>query len=275
MKMMRNYQGQKGQALLIILLVMAVGLTIGLAVVSRSVTDIGISRQEEESSRVFSVAEAGIEEALKLGGIPPDVVIGDIRATVTTNNLGGTNVFVFPGKYRAGDTQTFWLVAHDSNGNLTETGRYTGTTIDFYWGNENQDPDSSAPALEVLLIYKEGSNFKIKRGAFDPNTSRANGFSSAEVGSYSLGDKTFRFRAERFNLPGTPYVLRLKLLYNTQEQILGIRGTANFPTQGVCYESTATAQQSGITRKVRQCQFYNAPPAIFDYVLFSGGDLVK
>ncbi|MGB9585898.1 MAG: hypothetical protein ACPL7A_00585, partial [Anaerolineales bacterium] len=75
-----------GQALLIILLVMAVGLTIGLAVISRSVTDIRISRQEEESARMFSVAEAGIEEALKAGAsFPPqgmDVPIGDVTARV-------------------------------------------------------------------------------------------------------------------------------------------------------------------------------------------------
>ena len=64
---MKNLRNQRGQALLIVVLVMAVALTIGLAVVSRSITDIKISRQEEESARVFSVAEAGIEEALKLG----------------------------------------------------------------------------------------------------------------------------------------------------------------------------------------------------------------
>ena len=59
-------KSELGQALIIILLVMAVGLTMGLAVVSRSVTDIRISQQEEESARAFSAAEAGIRQQLTI-----------------------------------------------------------------------------------------------------------------------------------------------------------------------------------------------------------------
>jgi len=268
-----------GQALLIILLVMAVGLTIGLAVISRSITDIGISRQEEESARVFSVAEAGIEEALRLGYAPAGAIeIGGITATVGKTDLGKSSEFAFPGEYEAGDIQTLWLVGYDSNGNLTETGRYTGSAIDLYWGNEGQDANqSNTPALEATLIYKDGSSFKIKRGAFDPNSGRraSNEFDSADSGTYSVGGKTFQFRKLEFTLPGIPYALRLRLLYNDQAQILGVKGMSNLPSQGVCYESTATNSQTGITRKVRQCQFHKAPPGIFDYVLYSEEDLIK
>ena len=275
---MKNLRNQRGQALLIVVLVMAVALTIGLAVVSRSITDIKISRQEEESSRVFSVAEAGIEEALKLGS-GTSGAISEISYTVSETAQGGGREFVFPATINAGDTQTVWLVEHDNDGNLTETGRYTGNTIDLYWGNENQDPNqSTTPALEVSVIYKEGTSYKLTRGAFDPNSSRRNdnSFDEADVGSYSIGGKTFRFRKLGFTLPGgIPYALRLRLLYNNdQAQILGIAGTSNFPSQGKCYESTASLSTSGITRKVQQCQFHKTPPGIFDYVLFSEGDLV-
>lgn len=293
MKSLRKQRGQapnlcehsSGQALLIVVLIMAVALTIGLAVVSRSITDIKISRQEEESSRVFSVAEAGIEESLKAGAAT-SVTIGTITASVTETAQGGGTEFVFPQAIEAGDTQTVWLVEHDSDGNLTETGRYTGNTIDLYWGNENQNPGQlTAPALEVSVIYKEGSVYKIIRGAFDPYTGtdanrNANSFDDADIGNYPIGGKTFRFRKLGFTLPGgTPYAARLRLIYNDQAQILGIAdnnadGVQNFPSQGKCYESTASLSTSGITRKVQQCQFHKAPPGIFDYVLFSEGDLV-
>jgi len=294
MKNTTNQKGQapnlckhsSGQALLIVVLVMAVALTIGLAVVSRSITDIKISRQEEESARVFSVAEAGIEEALKLGS-GTSGTISEISYTVSETGQGGGREFVFPTGSQAGDTQTVWLVEHD-NGNLTETGRYTGNTIDLYWGNENQDPNqSTTPALEVSVIYKDGSVYKIKRGAFDPYTGTdpnrtANGFENAGSGSYSISGKTFRFRKLGFTLPGgTPYAIRLKLIYNNdQSQILGVAdnnadGAQNFPSQGKCYESTASLSTSGITRKVQQCQFHKTPPGIFDYVLFSEGGLTK
>lgn len=54
-----------GQAALIVTLVVIVGLTVAVAVISRSVTDVGVSTQEEERARSFSAAEAGIEDALR------------------------------------------------------------------------------------------------------------------------------------------------------------------------------------------------------------------
>ena len=95
---------QSGQALLIILLVMAVGLTVALAIVSRSVTDIRISRQEEESARAFSAAEAGIEQAL-IGG-EGDYSIESEGETITAHvsqvGQGGGQTFIFPGQVQRG-----------------------------------------------------------------------------------------------------------------------------------------------------------------------------
>jgi Tfp pilus assembly protein PilX len=58
---------QNGQALLIVLLGMAVVLTLVLSIVSRSVTDVSITKRDEESLRAFSAAEAGVEQALLVG----------------------------------------------------------------------------------------------------------------------------------------------------------------------------------------------------------------
>lgn len=268
-----------GQSLIIILLIAAVGLTIGLAVISRSITDIKVSQQEEESARVFSVAEAGIEEALKLGSIPSGgITIGDITATVEQTSLGENKEFAFPGEYEAGDTQTLWLVNHDEEENLIESGGYTGSSIEIYWGKAGEESNSdTTPAIEVTLLYKDGDIFKIKRGAFDPNSSRTNSnhFELPDTGSppYTIGGKDFQFK-KTFSLVGIPYLLRLRLIYNNQPQIIGVKGDSNLPKQGVCYTSTATSEE-GVTRKVRHCQLYKTPPGIFDYVLYSEEDLKK
>jgi len=58
---------ESGQALLIVLLGMAVILTLVLSIVSRSVTDISLTKKDEESLRAFSAAEAGVEQLL-VGG---------------------------------------------------------------------------------------------------------------------------------------------------------------------------------------------------------------
>ena len=64
---MSNFQSQKGQALLIVVLAMVVALTVGLSVVSRSITNLKNSQQEIDSQKALSAAEAGVELAIKNG----------------------------------------------------------------------------------------------------------------------------------------------------------------------------------------------------------------
>ncbi|MDO8504064.1 MAG: choice-of-anchor R domain-containing protein [bacterium] len=111
---------QRGQALLIILLVMAVALTIALSIASRSIADITISQKEEEAARAFSAAEAGIEQALitqsgTSGGLPAG---GQFTATITSLAEGGTNMIV-PILLASAETIPIWFVAHDGTGALT------------------------------------------------------------------------------------------------------------------------------------------------------------
>lgn len=273
-----------GQALLIVVLVMAVALTVGLAVISRSVTDIRISQQEEESARVFSAAEAGLEQAFltKPAG-QYQYTVGDFTATVTGGTLAVGSEFNFGGgKFAAGDTQTLWLVSHTGD-QLDESGdRFPASgTINICWGDNVADKS----AIEAILIYKDsGGNFKVAKGAYDADSSRraSNGFDLADdIGGVNCGNLAFReelILTTKFNLPSGSilYALRLRLLYNTQPQSLAVRGSTDFPVQGTCYESTAAHKdRPSITRKIRQCQLYKAPVGIFDYVLYSEGDLKK
>lgn len=274
-----------GQALLIIVLIMTVALTIGLAVVSRSVTDIAISYQEEEAARAFSTAEAGIEDALAqnlaIGGAPLSGSIGLVDYTVSASAQGGGRVFIFPQAIEAGETQTVWLVGHNADGEPDAgEGSFGGNVLVFHWGNEGQAADeATTPALEASLFYEDGGLMIIKRNAFDPNEARRadNDFGPPEIdGPYSLGGKNFAFKRGFSSAPaGTPYILRLTLFYNDEAQILGVWTDSDLPFQGKCYEAVATVSSSGVSRKVKQCQFYKAPPKVFDYVLFSQGRLAK
>lgn len=267
-------KGNQGQVLLVTLLILAVGLTAGLAVVSRSVTDIRISQQEEESARALSFAEAGIEKVL-IGG-PISGNDAGVSYNVTSEPLGGSSEFNFGGgEFAAGDTQTVWLIAH--NGEILNPGiKYGDDQIEVYWGNKGTPRDSdTTPALEATLIYNDGV-YKIARYALDPNTvgrpGQNNFDSNVDNPSVDLGEFS-----KILTVPAATYAVRLKLLYNDTPHILGIKsvGGAAIPEQGSCYKSTATVQSSGITRSVKQCNFHKAPPEIFDYVLFSGSNLSK
>jgi Tfp pilus assembly protein PilX len=57
--------GSEGQAGLIVLLIMVVVTTVAVSVSTRSVSELRISRQEQESTRTLNLAESGIEELLK------------------------------------------------------------------------------------------------------------------------------------------------------------------------------------------------------------------
>src|SRR5688572_23181590 len=60
---------QRGQVLLIVVLVMIVALTVGLSLISRSITNLRTSTEEAESQKALAAAEAGIERALESGTI--------------------------------------------------------------------------------------------------------------------------------------------------------------------------------------------------------------
>jgi hypothetical protein len=270
-----------GQSLLVILLVMAVILTIGLAVASYSITDIKISQQEEESARVFSAAEAGIEEALKSGSAQ-DVTVGEITAKVSKAAQGGGRDFDFGGStFPSGELANVWLIGHNDDGGLNPAVHFSSNgQMTLCWGDGASQDDS--PALELALVYNdEGSgNYKVIRQGYDPE-GRTVGFDNPQdvencAAGFAFG-QDISLGGGDFALGGNdiPYLLRLKLLYNTESQPIAIRASENLPNQGECYESSASIESSGVTRKVRQCQFYQAPPEIFDYVIFSNESLEK
>lgn len=270
-----------GQALLIILLIMAVALTIGLSVVSQSIVDIRLSQQQEESARAFSAAEAGLESLLATG-VAPESFEG-FTITTETKELGNSDSFIFPKEIKAGDIQIVWLVGHNSDGEPDPgVDQFNGTEIRVFWGNSGTPSNNeTTPALEATLFYKEGNDYRTIKYTGDPNTNRrtTNNFQQASDAGYTLQQKTFQFRKMIQNMPAGVmyYALRLKLIYNSdQPHILGVRGIGdNIPLQGHCYQVKASKQETGISRKVEQCQLYKSLPSIFDYVLFSESDLAK
>ena len=276
-------KGSSGQTLLIILLIAAVILTVGLAIASYSITDIKISQQEEESARAFSAAEAGIEESLRVGSAT-DVTVGNITAKVTEIAQGGESKFDFGGlKFASGELTNVWLIGHTQEKDLNPEVNFPNDgKITLCWGDENQVSSDNPPALEASLVYKSGTSYKVIRAGFDPKSGRIGGFESVDdnnggnCGNLAFA-KNIALNSGTFALPSgaIPYLLRLKLLYNTDEQPLAVWADSNLPNQGKCFDSSATVTESNVTRKIRQCQFFEAPPALFDYVLFSSGNLTK
>ena len=245
---------------LVVVLVMVVALTIGLSLVARTTTDIKISRQQEESARAFSAAEAGIEEALRAGVAAPMTLESGASYSTTVAEFGGSQ-FTFPDEISPGEAVTLWLNGHDGSGNLVETSPYGGSAFTVCWQNG---------AIEVSIFYKQSGEYKVARSAYDPDAiSHNNNFDPPDgVDCLNLAHK------KTINLPGgIPLFARLKPYYGATKIGVMASGTNNFPSQGKEIESTGTL--GTITRKVKVFRSWPGPPAIFDFALFSGSNLTK
>lgn len=302
---MRKKVLQEGQALVLVLLSLAVVLTIVLFILSRSITDIAVSSRSEEAVRAFSAAEAGIENALVIGsgttsGIGCDQSGANCTASYNSNVTGYADKspdFNYPIPMYSGDSMITWFVSHDENGNLICDGShhcFAGTQMYVCWGDPSKVSNPvTDPAIEVSVFYEttpmDLTTIKIARLTADSEQSRAqlNKFESPGIGtgcpngaSYAHS-KLYTFANRGIPClscalaPGNLQFARIRMLYNTDTaQPLGITVVGDtLPSQGQDITSTGTAGQSN--RKVEVYQSWPEPPPVFDYAIYSGTGLTK
>lgn len=270
---------QRGQVLLISLLVLSIATTVALSLIGRSTTDVTISNQISESSRAFSAAEAGIEEALKtgVGTGGAQVLTAGVTYNVSKADIGGTaGAYVFPKKVSRGTTETMWLVSHNADGTLAETPTYTAAGIDVCWSSE-----TTTPAMIASILYKTaGGQYRVAKGAYDPDATRAatNKFSppTATSGGCGAGTGTTYKQTVTFGSftplinPASDTLLMLRLQPVYADVSLAINASGALPLQGNRLESTGTSE-TGLTRKIVVYREFRSPPSIFDSVIYSQG----
>src|SRR3972149_10501389 len=111
MKVLPNKLRERGQALLIVLLSMAVILTVVLSVISRSITDISLTTYSEDALRAFSAAEAGVERALIVGSDVSEA-IGNASFTADVSGLAeGSSSYDYPIEVYSGESIYIWFVS--------------------------------------------------------------------------------------------------------------------------------------------------------------------
>lgn len=276
---LHSWQSQAGQIVLILVLVTVVGLTIGLSLISRTVTDVRISSQIEQSNRAFSAAEAGVESALKgavVGGPTGTVNIsGDnISANYNVTALGGqSSVYLMPNTV-ANSTQTVWMTGHNDDESLNEniSASYpANSSIDICFGT-----GTTKPAIIITVLYKDGTDYKNAKAAYDSNPggrTPSNNFASVDsIGEYCGGNflykKTVNF--SDLQIPGTAILLTLRLqpLYENTPLAVKPADNVNLPVQGKMITSVGKTN-TGVVRKIQVNQGYAVLPVLLDYTLFT------
>ncbi len=295
-------KNNKGEMILVILLIAAVGLTIGLSVAGRSVSDTKMSTQIEESNRAFSAAETGIEEVLRQGLInatPPSGTVPTIGASynVSLDSYGGgEGQYTFSKVTLQNQVETVWLVPHTTTGPDVSTPYYKANWIIICADKEN--PSSTVPALEVTFLYKTpppANEYKITRVAYDDVSARRSenhfdnfpppaGGQNCDRNDGTTDEYDFNGKIQ-FNLldpkpdPNSDVLIamRLRPVYaNAKIAVKPQGGGAGriLPEQGKNITSTGQTT-SGVTRRWNVTQTFGAPQDIFDYAVWSDKDLTK
>jgi len=268
---------QKGQIVLMTLLVLTVAITLVLAFIGRTTTNTAITTQLEDSARAFNAAEAGIESALKSGINSAEVLSGGANFSVTVTNIGGAaGVYEFSKQTTTSNTETLWLVEHNADGSLNESTAFRTNLVNLCWSQE-----ATVPALSVGLIYKRGGAYYTARGAYDAQAAtRTNNFSLPTSTGVGCGKSNVYVKSMNFLTDfgidvatDTLLFFRIRPIYNaTNISFDPLLGT--LPLQAKRIESTG-AVASGTTRKIVVYQQYKSASSLFDAVLYSQSALSK
>src|SRR3989344_3285738 len=163
---------QKGQILLITIMLVATILTVVLAVTFKSTTETQLTQLEEESQKALAAAEAGVEAVIQQD-------VGESVFIASLPNIAGTGftgqatvgsitnpVFVSP-LLQKDQQYTFYLSDYP-----TFTNPLSGN-LSFWYGSEGTSCDTMA--IEVTYIYRDGTSYKMERYLADSGSKLGSG----------------------------------------------------------------------------------------------------
>ncbi len=250
---------QSGQAGLIILLLTVAVLTVGISVASRTTTDVKLSRQEEESNRVFNEAESQIEEILSqdLSTFPAAGSQSPAPGETVATNYTIEELRIL-------ETQLF----EGGSAQVDVTGATLGNNLRIRWSREQACGQNPASLL-VMTFSRDSSGQVISRSRGYRICDRGDNFLTATL----LSGQTYRGEVTHPLQADDQYV-RIKTLYNdTSLRVEGIGWT--LPIQYYKIRSVAQSTTGNESRAVEVNRTKPSAPSVFDFVLFSGSSITK
>lgn len=267
---MKVIRSQKGQVLLIVVLTMIVALTVGLSIASRTITNLKISKQNEESQRAFHAAEAGVEQALK------QLNQASISNPALGNNAGysaqieptkGNAILLNGGDLIDQDAGLdVWLSTYPTYADPMPA----GSTVTIYWGDPavqiagkcaKTDGNAINSALEVVVLSGNTGTPSLNKYVFDPCSRIQN---APYVSGGNVLSTSFSYNTGPISV-ANGLIMKIIPIYNSTK--IGITSSgADLPSQGSTITSTGTSGDT--VRKVVYFSSYpQIPLEIFPYSL--------
>ncbi len=241
---------QKGQVLLITIMLLATAITVVLSLSFKSTTEIQTAKLEEEAQKALAAAEAGIERALREGAVSFD--LGNIAVTSSEQTVSSTS-FVTPLLYK--DEQYSFYLAD-----------YPGLTTNYWWGNLTVylGSETICPAVAAVELTFVKSDNSLERFLIDPCDLISS--DESEIGTTeggSLEGVNFAHKTSSAISVANMKLLVIRSLFTATK--IGIQGSTNLPKQGKVIVSEAKPKSSnvGVTKKVQLFQSYPQIPSEF------------
>ncbi len=255
---------EKGQTLLIVVLVMVVSLTVGLSVATRAINNIRVATEDEDSKRAFSAAEAGIELALNDAEGAGTLSNSAIYES-TVSKLEGSEFLLNNGSAVLKDsTVDLWLSS------FPDYSSPTSANVTFYWGSDGDVCDSIAsvntsPAVEIVVIAGSKSAPILTHHVFDSCSGRRlnNNFDIPDVSADTISGREFAYKKTINITQGL--LARIIPLYAPTS--FAISSDTDLPSQGDVITSIGTSDQT--QRKIISFRGYpKLPTELFPFILF-------
>lgn len=251
-KKLRSQAG--GQVVLMVLLASVLVLTLGLSAARQTTVETSIDTDQELLKKAFNAAESGIDYYLKTGNTQygtSDSPEGS--STLTKENLGGNDkTLSFNRKIGSEDSEFFWLVNHNQNGDIGNT----------YYSDSDNTIDicssdlTTAVNFKIDYFYKEGTSYKVIRGDGSNSVLQTSGGLSNCISNYSLQPTV---SSKSILLVATPVGV------NTQ---ISIKGGVNFPIQGEKLKSVGSVGR--VNNMVTIDRQYKLIPFLLEPVVSEG-----
>ncbi len=258
---------QAGQALLVVVLVMIIALTVGLSLISRSITSIKTSTEEANSQKALSAAEAGVEQSIKSNSAIGNPSFGsDTKFQTSVTKVLGTSFLLNGGDIiQRDDSADVWLSDYSTeSAKLYLNPVSANVTVNF--GTSSNLCNN--PAIEIDVVSGGKANPILNKYSYDGCVSRraANHFSAPAGGAGNIIDGvSFVSKTPSISV-NFGLFLRITPIYADSK--IGISSSVALPAQGSIITSTGTTGTA--TRKITVYQgFPKIPAEFFPYSLFS------
>ncbi len=243
------YKNNSGQALIIIVLMIALVLTVIAASSYQLTVQTEGSKLQEESVRALAAADAGIEAGLQIANTnaPPQSYTFASRG-LNLPGIDATKSNIFVSETSSVEFVSSLVLKDDQFTFYTQTPPayppgFAGN-LDIYFTSEGAGSCTgprTQPALELTFIYGAVNN--VERRVVEPCGSGAvisgSSFTGATAVTEVIQGSTFNFRTDTINtalFPQLKMIIVRSLFANTR---IGFRSATPFPNQGKNIEARA------------------------------------